>query len=44
MIEKFKVVVNKVKERINEHPFIGGFLTGGIITLLIEIILLLIFK
>lgn len=29
---------------INEHPFLGGFLTGGIFTLLMEIILLVIFK
>ena len=44
MIEKFKVVVNKVKEMINEHPFLGGFFVGGVITLLMEIILLVIFR
>lgn len=29
---------------INEHPFLGGFFVGGVITLLMEIILLVIFK
>ena len=42
LLRRFPLLKN-VKERINEHPFLGGFLTGGIITLLIEIILLLIF-
>ena len=43
-MKRFKELLKKVKERINEHPFLGGFLTGGVITLLMEIILLLIFK
>ena len=44
LILKLKQFISKVKEHINEHPFLGGFLTGGVITLLIEIILLVIFK
>lgn len=43
-MKRFKELLKKIKERINEHPFLGGFLTGGVITLLMEIILLLIFK
>ena len=44
MIERFKEFISKVKEMINEHPFLGGFFVGGVITLLMEIILLVIFK
>lgn len=43
-MKRFKEFFKKVKDAINERPFLGGFLTGGIITLLMEIILLLIFK
>lgn len=39
-----KKLILKVKEMINEHPFLGGFFVGGVITLLMEIILLVIFK
>ena len=44
MIERFKELLKKVKQFINERPFLGGFFTGGIFTLLMEIILLVIFK
>lgn len=44
MIERFKELLKKVKQFINERPFLGGFLTGGIFTLLMEIILVLILK
>lgn len=43
-MKRFKDFINKVKQFINERPFLGGFLTGGIITLLMEIILVLILK
>lgn len=44
LILKVKEFINKVKEMINEHPFLGGFFVGGVFTLLMEIILLVIFK
>lgn len=44
MIKRFKEFINKVKDFINEHPFLGGFFVGGVFTLLMEIILLVIFK
>ena len=44
MNKRFKELLKKVKELINERPFLGGFFTGGIFTLLMEIILVLILK
>lgn len=44
MNKRFKEFLDKVKQFINEHPFLGGFFVGGVITLLMEIILLVIFK
>lgn len=44
MNKRFKEFLDKCKQFINERPFLGGFLTGGILTLLMEIILLVIFK
>ena len=44
MNKRFKELLKKVKQFINERPFLGGFFTGGIFTLLMEIILLVIFK
>lgn len=44
MNKRFKEFLDKCKQFINERPFLGGFLSGGIITLLMEIILVLILK
>ena len=44
MIKRFKELLKKVKQFINERPFLGGFFTGGIFTILMEIIAVLILK
>lgn len=55
MNKRFKEFLDKCKQfingilcskylRSNEHPFLGGFFTGGIFTLLMEIILVLILR
>lgn len=43
-MKRFKELLKKIKQFINEHPFLGGFFVGGVFTLLMEIILLVIFK
>lgn len=44
MNKRFKEFLDKVKQFINERPFLGGFFVGGVITLLMEIIAVLILK
>ena len=37
-ISELKNFINRVKEMINEKPFVAGFISGGIITLIILMI------
>lgn len=36
---ELKDFINRVKEMINEKPFLAGFISGGIITLIILMII-----